>query len=385
MTISFGVAALAGDGNAADAASAGADAFDPELEHADNRRAPAAKVAPQSSFECGNIPGRVADSHILNNAGNRDHNVHLSQTIDPQQLHQLLVFVAIVEAGSLTAAARRLRTSKGSVSTHLSTLERNLGVRLLHRTTRRIALTQVGAEVLEAARRIRTSAADVAELAAAETTTVRGVLRIASAVDLGTVVLRPVIRSLRLRHPELSIDVRIEDRPIDLAAEGIDVALRVGVPEDSSYVIQVLDHDREIIVAAPGLAETLGAIRSPSDLVDAPWIRHNVVDADEIPYLEEGTDKVERLTGISAAVTVSSSQLMRQLACDGVGVCAVPSIFVRNELRAGRLVRVAAGWRRRMTQVFALRPFRSAARRVGVFLEATRATLAALSEHAPGD
>ncbi|MEL6188134.1 MAG: LysR family transcriptional regulator, partial [Myxococcota bacterium] len=283
----------------------------------------------------------------------------------------LTVFRAIVEAGTLTAAARRLGLSKGVVSTHLSSLEASLGVQLLNRTTRSLALTQVGSEVFEATLRLERAAQEVAEVVTAETETVRGLLRVASPVGITDAMLRPVIGELHDQYPDLRIELHLEDRPVDLISEGIDVALRVGVPEDSTHVMTVLGADQEIVLGAPVLAARWGVDTTPAELAEADWITHVVVEATSHPYVHESGRSLNFRPN-RPQLAVSNTTIMRSLAVDGLGVCTMPRSFALGELQAGRLVRLARRWRRRSLRIYALRPSRASSRRVAVFLDAIR-------------
>lgn len=318
-----------------------------------------------------------------NNIPSIDNIVLVSRTLDAQEVHRLMVFRTIVDAGSLTAAARRLGLSKGVVSTHLSTLETTLGVRLLNRTTRSLALTQVGSEVFEATQRLERAAQDVAEVVAEETETVRGILRVASSVDVAEAVLRPVARRLREQYPELRLELHVEDRPIDLVSEGIDVALRVGIPEDSSHVMTVLGADEEIILGAPEMAERWGVDTSPADLADADWITHVVIETHPYTYVHARSGRTLSFRPTRSPLSVSITPIMRGLALDGLGICTMPRSFAKQELEAGSLVRLAQAWRRRTVRIYALRPARAPSRRVAAFLETTRGLLEGRAVEAP--
>ncbi|MEN0063055.1 MAG: LysR family transcriptional regulator, partial [Myxococcota bacterium] len=156
----------------------------------------------------------------------------MNQTIDHRQFHRLTVFVAIVEQGSMTRAARVLGLSKGVVSGHLRELERELGVRLLERTTRRMAITATGQDVYKAALRMQSAGRDVLAAAEAASGAVAGRVRISGPFDLAATLLAPAVARVRKAHPELRIDIEVGDIALDLVRDEVDIAVRVGVPVD---------------------------------------------------------------------------------------------------------------------------------------------------------
>lgn len=287
-----------------------------------------------------------------------------------QRLHQLLVFSAIVEHGSITAAARHLSLSKGVVSTHLRQLEETLGIQLLQRSTRRMSLTEVGSDVHAATAQIRAAVQNIEALVEAETGTAKGRLRVATTVDLAEVLVRPVVRTIRAAHPEISLELLVDDEPVDLIQERVDIALRVGLPADSALIYRPLIDAPEILLAAPKLAEEWSRVGTPGALSSAPWILHAQIDINTQDFVEPSTGARDRVTVAHPVVKSSSTRQMRSFALDGLGVCMMPSIFVRDELASGRLVQLLPNWRRRLTKVYALTPSKARPQRARVFLDA---------------
>lgn len=296
----------------------------------------------------------------------------MDRTVGAQRLHQLMVFSAIVRAGSMTAAAKELGVSKSVVSGHLRKLEEELGVRLLERTTRRMSLTQVGERVLEAAKRMAEAAEDAAEAAASERSEIRGELRVAFTMALWPGLIRPVLQRLRNGHPGLRVLCFGQDARVDLVEERLDIAVRVGVPLDSSNVITRLARDREIVVAAPELA---AAWRDcvPADLARADFVGHRHVQRSTLSMRNgERSATVQVQTPV---VVVDTAQMLLDAAKDGLGLCIGPSHMLHADLESGALVRVLNGWSMRELEVYALMPSRRNNRRSAVFLETLREVL----------
>ena len=176
-----------------------------------------------------------------------------------ENVADIAVFVRVVERGSFTLAAEELGLSRAVVSKYLSRLEERLGARLLHRTTRRLALTEAGATLFEASRgafeRIEEAEAAVAHLQQAP----RGRLRVSAPMSFGILHLGPAIADFSREHPGITLDVSLDDRYVNLVAEGFDVAVRIGVLTDSSLVARKLGVTRAVAGAS-----SLGLIRSPA-------------------------------------------------------------------------------------------------------------------------
>lgn len=154
--------------------------------------------------------------------------------LDPRDLPLLPVFVAVAQAGSFTGAARQLGLSKSVVSQHVRTLEERCGVRLFERTTRTLRLTQIGERVLEAALAVANAVKGLEQVVEVERQGATGTLRVTAPSDLGASVVAPVAAELAARHPDLRLDLVLDDGMRDLVAEGFDVAVRLGTIRESS-------------------------------------------------------------------------------------------------------------------------------------------------------
>lgn len=185
-------------------------------------------------------------------------------------------FVQIADQGSLTRAAEVLGTSLPAVVRSLAALEAHLGVRLFHRTTRRLSLTEEGRHYLPSARDVLL-AADTADLALkTEAHELAGQLTITAPVLFGHMYVAPAITRFMQRHEKVRCSVRLYDRTVNLLEEGIDVGIRIGALEDSSLVAQTLGTIRRVVVASPAYLAQHGTPQHPSDLAGAPCVRGRI-------------------------------------------------------------------------------------------------------------
>lgn len=193
------------------------------------------------------------------------------------QVNKLLAmstFVRIVEKGSLTAAAAALDTSLPSVVRTLAALERELGVRLLNRTTRRLHLTDDGAQYLERCRTILTAVQETEAALTSRQTKLQGRLTITASVLFGRRYIAPIVNEFLRRHPEVSADLLLVDRVTNLIEEGIDVAVRIGHLRDSSLIAVPVGNVRRVVCASPDYLQRCGIPRAPKDVRSHSCIRH---------------------------------------------------------------------------------------------------------------
>lgn len=188
------------------------------------------------------------------------------------RLRLMEVFVAVSEAGSLAAAAARLRMSPPAVTRAVAALEDRLGTRLLHRTTRRLALTEAGARYLDGARRLLAEFEAAERAAVGEAATPTGHLTVAASVTFGRMHVAPVLADFLQAEPRVTAALLMADRMVNLVEEGIDVAVRIGALPDSSLVARRVGETRRILVASPGYLARRGAPARPEDLR-----RHEVI------------------------------------------------------------------------------------------------------------
>jgi DNA-binding transcriptional LysR family regulator len=251
------------------------------------------------------------------------------------RLDELTVFARIVEEGSLVRAAQRLRRSPPAVTRALATLEDRLGVRLVDRTTRRLAPTEAGRAFYERARAL---VADYeSATAGAREAPVRGLLRITAPVQFGRRHIAPIVTGFLDRHEDVEVELLMNDRNIDLIDEGIDVAVRIGVLADSSLTGRIVGHVRRQWVASPAYLTRRGTPRSPGDLA-----QHEALLGTSRGTLEWSFAGSRRGAAVHLAgrLRVDDVETRLRAARDGRGVAQFLSYQVADDLAAGRLVRL---------------------------------------------
>ena len=265
----------------------------------------------------------------------------------------ITAFVAVAEAGSISEAARRLRLSKSVVSERLSEMERALGATLLHRTTRKLTLTEDGIAFLERATRIvhevHEAAADLAERRG----TLTGPLRIAAPVTFGRMHLGPALYPFLVDHPEIELTLDLDDRRVDAASEGYDAIIRHGLIADSRLVAWKLARSRRLLVAAPDYLSRHGSPTSLSDLENHQGIfytNRGVAD-----WRFQGPDGAVVIRG-KLALGVNNGDVLHDAAIAGLGIALLPTFIAGPSIRDGRLVEIDVGYRPEPEFIFMAHP-----------------------------
>lgn len=249
---------------------------------------------------------------------------------------ELETFVAVVEGGTFSAAARALSLPVSTVSRQVSRLEDRLGVRLLNRTTRRVTPTGPGQSYFERARRIVAESHDAEEEVRQMHGEPRGLLRISAPPSgLRASLVEELVCAFMLRHPAIEVELAAESRFVDLVAEGYDLALRGGILRDSSLTARRLLRMRTGLVAAPGYLERHGRPRRVSDLA-----RHQLV-VQRSPTRQPRWPLAPRGSiAVRGRLTTNDLSLARAAAIAGLGIAYMPLMLVDQELAAGRLEHV---------------------------------------------
>jgi DNA-binding transcriptional LysR family regulator len=272
------------------------------------------------------------------------------------RLEEMWVFAAVVDAGSFVGASAALGLSKAAVSRHIAELEARLGVRLLHRTTRRLSLTPEG-EVFHARCRELLGAVDEAE---AEITSqsgeAAGLLRINVPFSFGLLHLAPLWVEFMALHPKVTLDVTLADRIVDLVEEGFDMAVRIARLPSSSLVSRPLTSTRLILCAAPAYLEARGQPTHPSDLAAHDVLAYSLFSMGEQWEFTgpEGMASVK----VTPRLRTNNGDTCRVAALSGQGIVLQPSFLVGPDLLAGTLVEAMPAWRSLELGVYAVYPSR---------------------------
>jgi len=252
--------------------------------------------------------------------------------MNPQRL---AIFATIIQAGSISAAALKLGCGKSVVSRQLAQLEKDLGARLVQRSTRQLALTEVGQLVLEEARQIERSLDKIAHLADSYQQQVRGLLRVSCSMA-GRRVLVPLLAEFTALYPQVKVALQLDDAMVDLIAQQIDVAIRTSALVDSSLVARKLADNPSVVCAAPAYLARRGTPRSPQELQQHACLVYAVGSRvyDEWQFGEAGTVRVD------GPLQMNDGGALVTAAVGGAGIIKVPLPIVADELASGELVRI---------------------------------------------
>lgn len=247
-------------------------------------------------------------------------------------------FVAAVEAGSFTAAADRLGLSNKLVSKYVGELEVRLGVRLLHRTTRSLSLTEAGQRYHEGCVTLLASLEALEASLSQDDRTLGGTIRIAAPMAFGEVHIQPLLRRFAELHPRIRIDLRLADRFVDLADEGIDLAIRIGTLDGSTLMARRLGTIELWVVTSPAYAAAHGVPASPGDLARHDCVfDSNLRSGQAWHFTSGGKPHGVRVSGRFA---VNSARAAADLVLAGAGIGLCPDFVVAPDVRTGRLLRL---------------------------------------------
>ena len=256
-------------------------------------------------------------------------------------LYEMSVFAKVVAAGSLTAAGRDLGVSTAVVSRRLAALEARLGVRLVNRTTRRLALTDEGASYHEACARILAEIEDADAAAAARRVEPQGVLKVALPASFGHKHIAPLVPPFAARYPKIQLAFSLSDRTVNVIEEGYDLAVRIGELEDSSLAARKLAPNRRVVCASPGYLRRHEAPRTPADL-----LQHNCLTTTDLQMNWEykGPDGRRGTVRVSGHYACDNWEVLREWALAGLGVALKSTWDVRLQLEGGSLVPLLPGY-----------------------------------------
>lgn len=251
-------------------------------------------------------------------------------------LTDIAVFVKVVECGSFTAAAERLSLSKSVVSKYVTRLENRLGARLLNRTTRRLSLTEAGRAFHER------SQSGLQELEEAEAEVLRmqakprGTLRLNTPMSFGIMHVAPALPDFMKQYPEVSIDMNLDDRKVNVVEEGFDISIRIADLPDSSLVARRLGPCRHAIVAAPDYLGRYGTPSTPYELQ-----QHNVITfryqdtAHHWHFRSPGNETIS--VPVTGSIQMNNSLALREALLGGAGITRTPTFVVGQDIQDGRL------------------------------------------------
>ena len=296
-----------------------------------------------------------------------------------QNLESLLIFVAVADRGSFTDAAETLRIQKGRASTAVRKLEEELGARLLHRTTRKVQLTEDGRAFLARARELLSDAEDLSSMFADDKAALRGRLRVDMPAELARKTIVPALPDFLEKNPELELEVSSTDRQVDLVQEGIDCVVRLGPIRDETLIARQIGKFRIVNAASPKYLQRHGVPQSIEDLKrQGHRTIHFAPTSNARPFGWEypdgdGYSSLE----LPGALSVSSAQTYEAAALAGLGLVQAPLIGIGPYLDSGALVEVLPKHRRRSLPVsLVVAHRRNLSRRVRAFMQWIEGVLA---------
>ena len=295
--------------------------------------------------------------------------------VNEVNLNRLSVFVALVRAGSFTAAAEQLGLTKAMVSQHLAKLERELGTTLLLRSTRRMSLTEAGTLFHADCVRLLADAEAASARVGGNRDTPSGTLRLTTSTDYGMAVVAPALASFCQLHPQVQIDLVIGDRINDLIAERFDLAIRVGWLRDSSLHATRLGSFRQMVVATPAYLATHGTPRRPEQLATHGWIAMSVL-ATPLRWTFVNHAGARRTMRMKSVAQANNAAAVRAMVLADAGVAVLPDYLAEEDIRAGRLVVLLAQHRLPEGGIHAVYPGRQAPAKVRSFIDHLRERLA---------
>lgn len=252
--------------------------------------------------------------------------------------NQIALFVSVVEAGSLSEAARRLNVAKSNLSRALAKLEKQLGTQLIYRNTRSFHPTEAGLSFYEQCKGPLFDMKIAAENLKKDESQLKGKFIVTMAVDVAHTMMPPIISDFAKAYPKLELDIRGEDRIVDLVKEGVDLALRMGSLADSNLKALKISDVSLILVSTPSYLAQNGKVRSTDQLIDHRMITFNKRFEKSLNMIRRG-GRPQKIK-ISTSISVNNPLIAKAMALNGQGIALIPDIICYEELKSGLLVRV---------------------------------------------
>ena len=289
------------------------------------------------------------------------------------QLDDMRIFVATVDAHNFTAAAKRLALSKQFVSRRVMALEEALGVQLLIRNTRKLAVTELGQEFYERARRILGEVEDAEQAMSLRRAGPRGLLRVSAPMSFGMMHLSPLVASFLREHSDVRFDMELSDRTVDVVGEGFDMAIRIGTLPDSTLIAQKLVNVRMVVCCSPGYVRRRGAPVVPADLARHSCLLYGHGGVVSWDFVVDGASKGVEVNG---PLRANNGELIRDAAVAGLGIVRLPDFIVADAVGSGLLVTVLEEFLPSAATVYAVYPqHRQSSVTIRVFVEFLRGEL----------
>jgi DNA-binding transcriptional LysR family regulator len=290
-------------------------------------------------------------------------------------LNRLAIFVSVVEAGSLSAAARRTGLAKSVISTHLSRLESEVGAVLLFRNSRHLGITEAGRQFFQACTAILRQVDHAVAALDNDTHQIRGTLRMTTSVDFGATVVTPILVSLLNQFPDLTVELHASDQIVDIVTGAFDVAIRLGWPKDSSHTATLLGTFSQWLVAPGSWRDRIASVSHPRHLADWPFVELSILERPET-WAFTGPDRKAYHMKFRRRLSISTTNAVRAAILAGGGLAILPDYQVSEDVALRHLLRVLPQWVLPSGGIYAVFPQRRLRhRKVEVVLDAIRSRL----------
>lgn len=271
------------------------------------------------------------------------------------RLTEMEAFATVVDQGGFTDAAKKMGISKSAVSKHVSSLEARLGARLLNRTTRRVSPTEIGLAYYDRARRVLSDAGEADALVASMQSAPTGLLRLSVATDFGVNHLSPILGDFLQKYPDITVNMVLNNRYVELISEGFDMAIRMGDLEDSSLRARKLAETQMRMIAAPSYFEKHGRPERLDDL-NAHKLLHYSNQASGNAWKITAPSGEERQIRSAGWLSVNDGQSLLNACIAGLGIAYLPSFLYANAMEQGQVVDVMPDLPVESTGIYAVYP-----------------------------
>lgn len=271
------------------------------------------------------------------------------------RLTEMEAFATVVDQGGFTDAARKMGISKSAVSKHVSALETRLGARLLNRTTRRVSPTDIGLAYYDRARRVLNDAGEADNLVASMQSAPSGILRLAVPTDFGATHLSPILGEFLNRYPDVSVNMVLKNRYVELISEGFDLAIRMGEMDDSSLRARKICEATQRLIAAPSYLEQHGRPDRIDELNDHRLLYYSHNAASSVWKITATSGEVRQVRS-SSWFSVNDGQSLLNAAINGLGIAYLPSFLYATAMKNGQIEDVMPDLPRDVQSLYAVYP-----------------------------
>jgi DNA-binding transcriptional LysR family regulator len=271
------------------------------------------------------------------------------------RLTEMEAFATVVDQGGFTDAARKMGISKSAVSKHVSSLESRLGARLLNRTTRRVSPTEIGLAYYDRARRVLNDAGEADALVSSMQSAPSGLLRISVATDFGVNHMSPILGDFLADFPDITVNMVLNNRYVELISEGFDLAIRIGEMEDSSLRARKLTETSKRLIAAPSYFEQYGRPEKIDDLNEHKLLHYSNQSAGNVWKLTAPSGE-KRQVRTQGWLTVNDGQSLLNACVSGLGIAYLPSFLYADALKDGLVEEAMPGLPTESQGIYAVYP-----------------------------